>query len=48
MIEGRDGYFFEYIDGKYVDRGCEFAPFFQDLRPLNLLRVMKDLDMLEG
>lgn len=45
MLEGRDGFYFEIIDGRYI-RKHEFGMDFQGLRMIQLAQVMKDLDML--
>lgn len=47
MLEGRDGFYVEYVDGSYFHRGQSMYPGFQGIRLLQLLQVMKDLDMLE-
>ena len=46
MIYGRDGYFFERIEGLYSRRVIP-SPDFQGIRMMQLMQVMKDLDMLE-
>lgn len=46
MIENRDGYYFEYIDGLYIQKEWKPSPAFQDIRLINLISVMEDLDML--
>ncbi len=43
-----DGYYFEFIDGKYVKNEHVFQLDFQGIRLVQLMQVMKDLDMLEG
>ena len=45
LMMGRDGFYFEQIDGKYV-RKHEFGMAFQGIRLVQLSQVMKDLDML--
>ena len=47
MLQGRDGYFFEVIDGLYYKKADTY-PEFQGIRLLQLMRVMLDLDMLEN
>ena len=43
---GRDGFYFELIDGTYIRKQLP-EPDYQGLRLIQLLQVMKDLDMLE-
>lgn len=45
MLQGRDGFYYETFDGKYV-RKHEFGLFFQGIRMVQLTQVMMDLDML--
>lgn len=45
MIQGRDGFYYEIIDGRYV-RKHEFGLAFQGIRMIQLAQVMRDLDML--
>lgn len=45
MMQGRDGFYYEIIDKKYV-RKHEFGLAFQGIRMVQLARVMRDLDML--
>lgn len=45
MLQGRDGFYYEVIDGRYI-RKHEFGFDFQGIRMLQLAQVMKDLDML--
>ncbi len=47
MLEGRDGFYVECVDGSYFYRGHSMYPAFQGIRLIQLLQVMKDLDMLE-
>lgn len=47
MLQGRNGYFFEIIDGLYHKKADTYAEF-QGIRLLQLMRVMMDLDMLEN
>lgn len=46
MLYGRDGYFIENVDGVYVYQK-EMYPDFQGIRLIQLMQVMKDLDMFE-
>lgn len=48
LLQGRDGFYFERIDDLYVPAGHLSEPGFKGLRMLQLLQVMKDLDMLEN
>ena len=48
MLEGKDGFYVEIVDGRYFHRGQPMYPGFQGIRLLQLLQVMKDLDMLEA
>lgn len=45
MTEGRDGFFIEKVDGRYYKK-CNMDPDFTGNRMLQLLSVMRDLDML--
>lgn len=45
MIQGRDGFYYEIIDGKYVKKH-DFEMDFQGIRMIQLAQVMRDLDML--
>ena len=45
MIQGRDGFYYEIIDKKYVKKH-EFGMAFQNIRMVQLVQVMRDLDML--
>ena len=45
MAEGRDGFFIEKIDGKYYQKVISYADYAGN-RMMQLIRVMKDLDML--
>lgn len=45
LVDGRDGYFIEKIDGKYYQKIISF-PDFTGNRMMQLIHVMKDLDML--
>lgn len=45
MLQGRDGFFYEIIDNRYL-RKHEFGLDFQGIRMLQLAQVMRDLDML--
>ena len=46
MLDGKDGFYFEYIDGLYIRKAVP-GPDYQDIRLIQLNQVMKDLDMLE-
>ena len=48
LLQGRDGFYFERIDDLYVPAGHLAEPGFKGLRLLQLMQVMKDLDMLEN
>ena len=48
LLQGRDGFYFERIDDLYVPAGHIDEPGFKGLRLLQLMQVMKDLDMLEN
>ncbi len=45
MIQGRDGFYYEIIDKRYVKKHG-FGMAFQGIRMLQLAQVMRDLDML--
>ena len=45
MSGGRDGYFIERIDNMYIRRAT-VSPEFQGIRLIQLMQVMKDLDMI--
>ena len=45
MLQNRDGFYYEIIDGKYIKRH-EFDVDFQDIRLIKLSQVMKDLDII--
>lgn len=45
MVEGRDGYYFECIDGDTYAKKRDVYPDFQGIRMIQLNQVMKDLDM---
>jgi len=45
MLQNRDGFFYEVIDDFYMKRH-EFRLDFQGIRMIQLMQVMKDLDML--
>ena len=45
MIQGRDGFFYEIIDGRYI-RKMHFGLDYQGIRLIQLEQVMRDLDML--
>ena len=45
MIQGRDGFYYEIIDKRYVKKH-DFGMAFQGIRMLQLAQVMRDLDML--
>ncbi len=45
MMQNRDGFYYEYIDGYYI-RKHKFDLRFQDIRMTSLSQVMVDLDML--
>ena len=48
LLQGRDGFYFERIDDLYVPSEHLAEPGFKGLRLLQLMQVMKDLDMLEN
>lgn len=48
LLLGRDGFYFERIDDMYIPIGRLVEPTFKGLRMLQLMQVMKDLDMLEN
>lgn len=48
MLLDRDGYYIERINGKYYSTGHSASPNWQGIRLIQLLQVMKDLDMLEA
>ncbi len=45
MLQGRDGFFYEIIDQRYVKKH-DFGMAFQGIRMVQLAQVMRDLDML--
>lgn len=45
LLQGRDGFYYEVIDGRYI-RKHEYAVAFQENRMVQLTQVMRDLDML--
>ncbi|MBE5923593.1 MAG: hypothetical protein E7271_03875 [Lachnospiraceae bacterium] len=45
LLQGRDGFYYEIIDGRYI-RKHEYDVFFQENRMVQLTQVMRDLDML--
>ncbi len=45
MVDGRDGFFIEKIDGRYYQKFISY-PDFTGNRMMQLIHVMKDLDML--
>lgn len=45
MLQNRDGFYYEIIDGKYIKR-LDFDVDFQDIRLIKLSQVMKDLDII--
>ena len=45
MLQGRDGFYYELIDGKYI-RKQYFDLAFQGIRLTSLTQVMRDLDIL--
>ncbi len=45
MVDGRDGFFIEKVDGKYYQKFISYADFTGN-RMMQLIHVMKDLDML--
>ena len=45
MLQGRDGFYYELIDGKYT-RKHYFNIDFQGIRLTSLTQVMRDLDIL--
>ncbi len=46
MVQGRDGYYFEYNDGLFSSKGIMPSPNFQGIRLIQLMQVMKDLGMV--
>ena len=46
LLQGRNGYYIEKFDGKYL-RKSNSGVDFQGIRMVQLMQVMKDLDMLE-
>lgn len=46
LLQERDGFYFEKIDDLYVPTGHYAEPGFKGLRMLQLLQIMKDLNML--
>ena len=46
LLDGRNGYYIEKVDGEYYRKSFG-GFFFQDIRMVQLMHVMKDLDMLE-
>lgn len=46
LVDGRDGYYFELVDGIFIRKEIP-EPDFQGIRLVQLLQIMKDLDMLE-
>ncbi len=46
LLQGRDGFYFEKINDLYVPADRMSEPVFKGLRLLQLMQVMKDLDML--
>lgn len=47
LVAGRDGFHFELVDDIYIRKVIP-EPDFQGIRLIQLMQVMKDLDMLEG
>ena len=45
MLQGRDGFYYEIIDGKYIKR-VDFDVDFQGIRLIQLSQVMKDLEII--
>ncbi|MDF2854637.1 MAG: hypothetical protein K0Q87_488 [Neobacillus sp.] len=45
MLQNRDGFYYEVIDGLYIKKH-DFDMDFQGIRMIQLMQVMKDLDML--
>ena len=45
MLQGRDGFYYEIVDGSYIKKH-DFALDFQGVRLIQLMQVMKDLNML--
>lgn len=45
MLQGRDGYYYEVVDGKYIKRK-DFDIDFQGIRIIQLAQVMKDLNVI--
>ena len=46
MLQNRDGFYYEIVDGKYYHRGYDFYIEFQGIRMIQLMQIMRDLDML--
>ena len=46
MLQGRDGFYYELVDGRYQSRE-QFDYYFQGIRMTRLMQVMKDLDMIK-
>ena len=44
LMQGRDGFYYELIDGEYVKK-YDFDLDFQGIRMIQLMQIMKDLDM---
>lgn len=48
LLQNHDGFYFEIIDGLYIHTGYFTEPRFKGIRIIQLMQVMKDLDMLEN
>ena len=48
LLQARDGFYFERVDNLYIPTEHKDEPGFKGLRLLQLMQVMKDLDMLEN
>lgn len=46
MLQNRDGFYYELVDGKYYHRGYVFEIVFQGIRMIQLMQIMRDMDML--
>ena len=45
LLQGRDGFYYELIDGRYIKK-WNYDIGFQEIRMVELTQVMRDLDML--
>ena len=48
LLQKHDGFYFEKIDSLYIHKGHFTEPRFKGIRMIQLMQVMKDLDMLEN